>query len=127
MCSMSLTQHALQPTLCSHCGFPDTFCQLTSFYYKFSLKVVENNRDINTVFPTINHFFSVAIVETGDEFSIIYIFVTVFGNNIYSKLNNVSNFAFDYKKEAIQKLVSHFSNVKDTEQDVSISLCNKAS
>ena len=47
------------------------------------------------VFLAINHWFWVAAVaEAGDEFSIIYNFITIFGNNVYSKFNNVSNFVF---------------------------------
>ena len=37
------------------------------------------------VFPAINYWFVVAVVETGDEFSIIYNFVTIFVNTVYSK------------------------------------------
>ena len=35
-----------------------------------------------TVFPTINHWFEEAVVGTGDEFSIIYIFITLFVNKV---------------------------------------------
>ena len=35
-----------------------------------------------TVFPTINHWFEEAVVEIGDEFSIIYIFITLFVNKV---------------------------------------------
>ena len=34
------------------------------------------------VFPTINHWFEEAVVATGDEFSIIYVFVTLFVNKL---------------------------------------------
>ena len=34
------------------------------------------------VFPAINHWFEEAVVETGDEFSIIYIFITLSVNNM---------------------------------------------
>ena len=39
------------------------------------------------------------VVETGDEFSIIYIFITLFVNNVHSKFNNISNFVFHCKKQ----------------------------
>ena len=42
------------------------------------------------VFLAINHWFWVAAVaEAGDEFSIIYNFITIFVNHVY-----VSNFVF---------------------------------
>ena len=39
------------------------------------------------VFPPINHYFEEAVVETGDEFSLICIFITLFGNNVYFKVS----------------------------------------
>ena len=33
-----------------------------------------------------NYWFEEAVVEIGDEFSIIYIFITLFVNNVYSKV-----------------------------------------
>ena len=50
-----------------------------------------------TIFP-VNHWFWVAAVEPGCEFFIIYILITIFVNNEYSKLNNVSNFVFHCTK-----------------------------
>ena len=38
------------------------------------------------VFPAINHWFEEAVVDIGDDFSIIYIFKTVFMNKVYSKV-----------------------------------------
>ena len=38
------------------------------------------------VFSAINHSFKEAVVETGDKFSIIYIFITLFVNNAYFRL-----------------------------------------
>ena len=35
------------------------------------------------VFPTISHWFKKAVVETAAGFSIIYIFITLFVNNVY--------------------------------------------
>ena len=35
------------------------------------------------VFPAINRWFEEVVVETGDEFSITYIFITLFVNNVY--------------------------------------------
>ena len=34
------------------------------------------------VFPAINHWFEETVVETGDEFSIIYIFINFFVNKV---------------------------------------------
>ena len=34
------------------------------------------------VFPARNHWFEEAVVKTGDEFSIIYIFITFVVNNV---------------------------------------------
>ena len=45
--------------------------------------ILENK--INIVFQEINHWFGVAVAETGDGFSMIYVFITFFENNIYSK------------------------------------------
>ena len=46
------------------------------------------------VFLAINRWFEEAVVETGDEFSIIYIFINLFVNNAYFRVNYVSNFVF---------------------------------
>ena len=34
------------------------------------------------VFPALNHWFNETVVENGDEFSIIYIFITLFVNKV---------------------------------------------
>ena len=44
----------------------------------------------------MNHCFEVAVVETGDEFSIVYIFITIFVNNVYPKFYNVSHFVVQW-------------------------------
>ena len=49
----------------------------------FCAVILENK--INIVFQAINHWFGVAFAETGDGFSMIYVFITFFENNIYSK------------------------------------------
>ena len=38
------------------------------------------------VLPAIKHWFEEAVEETGDEFSIIDIFITLFVNNVYTKV-----------------------------------------
>ena len=48
-------------------------------------------------FPAINHWFGL-VAETGDEFSMIYIFITIFINRVYSKFNSLSNFVFQGQK-----------------------------
>ena len=45
------------------------------------------------------HWFEEAVVKAGDEFSIIYIFITLFVIMCISELNNVSNFVFHCKKK----------------------------
>ena len=62
----------------------------------FCAVMLENNREINIVFQAINHWFGVAVIETGDEFSMIYVFITIFVNNIYSNI-----FAFHCKKISV--------------------------
>ena len=44
----------------------------------------------------MNHCFEVAVVEAGDEFSIVYIFITIFVNNVYPKFYNVSHFVVQW-------------------------------
>ena len=46
------------------------------------------------IFPAVNHCVVVDVVETGDEFLLIYVFIIIFANNVYSEFNNVSNFIF---------------------------------
>ena len=48
-------------------------------------------------FPVINHWFGLNSGECG-EFSITYVFITIFVNNVYSKFNNVSNYVSHSKK-----------------------------
>ena len=52
----------------------------------------------STVFSTINHWFGVALAESGDDFSIIYILITILVDDVYSKFNNVTNSVFHCKK-----------------------------
>ena len=67
------------------------------------------------VFPAISRWFEEAVLEeTGDEFSIIYIFITLFVSNGISAFDYVSNFVFILKKRNkvsrnhIFKLLSSF-------------------
>ena len=39
-----------------------------------------------TVYPAIDHWFEEAVVETGDEFSIVYIFKTFFVSIMYFRV-----------------------------------------
>ena len=39
-----------------------------------------------TVYPATDHWFEEAVVETGDEFSIVYIFKTFFVSNVYFRV-----------------------------------------
>ena len=41
---------------------------------------------IVAVFPAINRWFEEAVAETSDEFSIIYIFITLFVSNVYFRV-----------------------------------------
>ena len=45
-------------------------------------------------FPAINRWFEEADVETDDEFSIIYIFITLFVNNVYFRVQLCFQFRF---------------------------------
>ena len=42
----------------------------------------ERTHVFTAVFPAINHWFEKTVVETGDEFSIIYIFINLFVNKV---------------------------------------------
>ena len=45
-----------------------------------------------TVLPAINRWFEEAVVETGDEFSLIYIIITLFVNNVQSSVTFLISF-----------------------------------
>ena len=64
------------------------------------------------VSSAINRLFQEAVVETGDKFSIIYIFITLFVDNVYFRVhvnvNNVSNFVFYCKKTKQSMSKSYF-------------------
>ena len=66
------------------------------------------------IFPAINHWFGAAAVRTGNDFSIIYIFIIIFMNRVYSKVNNFSNFLFHCQKSklGILRSVFRFSSVR---------------
>ena len=57
------------------------------------------NKDslFTVVFPARNRWFEEAVVETGDELSIIYIFITIFVNNMYFRVQLC--FLFRFKNE----------------------------
>ena len=57
---------------------------------------------LTAVSPAINHWFGVAVVDTGDKFSINYIFVTFFMSRAYSKFNNFFNFVFHCPKTKLR-------------------------
>ena len=65
------------------------------------------------VFPAINRWLRIDVVETGDKFSIIYVFITISVSNACSKFD-VGNSVFHYRKTklGIQGSVFRFSNVK---------------
>ena len=83
---------------------------------KIFLWVLMRTQFFTAVFPAINHWSGETVVETGDEFYIIYIFITIFVNRVYSKFNNFSNFVFHCQKKekekGIKRSVFHFTNVK---------------
>ena len=64
---------------------------------KFSSGFNEDSR-FTAIFLPINHWFGVAAVKTGNDFSISYIFIIVFMNRVYSKVTNFSNFLFHCQK-----------------------------
>ena len=57
----------------------------------------------------MNHCFEVAVVETGGEFSIVYIFISIFVNNVYPKFYNVSHFVVQWSNTKTGYL-NFFSN-----------------
>ena len=59
---------------------------------KIPLRVLMRTHLFTSVFPAINHWLEVNFVETGDEFSKIYIYVNIFVNNVYSEFVNIFNF-----------------------------------
>ena len=78
-----------------------------------SLRVLMKTHFFAVSFPVINQCLGVDLLETVDEFSLIYIFTIIFVNNVY-QFNNVSYLVFHRKKTklGIQKSVLCFSNVK---------------
>ena len=71
-------------------------------------------------FSAINHWFGVVVVETGDEFSIIYIYITIVVINVYSKVNNISNFIFHLEKQNEEfKDQCFIYQMSKTKQDIS--------
>ena len=66
-----------------NCNFFYFFCFLSQFIFHslFLQGFLIRTHFLTAVFPAINHWFEEAVVETGDEFSIIYIFMTLFVNN----------------------------------------------
>ena len=56
------------------------------------LRVLMRTHFFTAVFPAINHWFRVVALEMAGEFSIIYVFITIFMNRVYSKFNNFSDF-----------------------------------
>ena len=55
--------------------------------FKNTYILIKDRKELRThffivVFPAINHRFEETVVETGDEFSIIFIFINVFVNKV---------------------------------------------
>ena len=78
-------------------------------------------------FPAINQCLGVEVLETVDEFSLIYIFTIIFVNNVYSEFNNVSYLVFHRKKNKIRnsKISASFFKCQKTKEDVSNSYFQK--
>ena len=62
------------------------------------------------VFPPMDHFFEESAVETGDEFSTIYIFMTLFVNNVYFKVSIMFLISFFIVKKRNKLSRNHIFN-----------------
>ena len=62
------------------------------------------------VFPPIDHFFEESAVETGHEFSTIYIFMTLFVNNVYFKVSIIFLISFFIVKKRNKLSRNHIFN-----------------
>ena len=62
------------------------------------------------VFPPIDHFFEESAVETGHEFSTIYIFMTLFVNNVYFKVSIIFLISFFIVKKRNKLSWNHIFN-----------------
>ena len=54
-------------------------------FKKYYIRIKERKERtyvFTAVFPAINHWFEKTVVETGDKFSIIYIFINLFVNKV---------------------------------------------
>ena len=78
-------------------------CLTTSIKIKVLLELTKNefpcrNNSPEENSPVINHLLGVVVVETGDQFSVIYVSFTIFVSSIYLKLHNCSNLRFHFQK-----------------------------
>ena len=63
------------------------------------------------VFSAINHCFEEALAENGEEFSVIYNFVTLFANNVYFKVSLmflISSFTVKIRNKISQNHTFYF-------------------
>lgn len=71
-------------------------------------------------FPAINQCLGVEVLETVDEFSLIYIFTIIFVNNVYSEFVNIFNFVL-----RDSKISASFFRFQKMKQDTYNSLFKK--
>ena len=62
------------------------FIIIISFSLIIFARVLKRTHFFTAVFSAINHWFEEAVVETGGEFFIVYIFITLFVNNLYFRV-----------------------------------------
>ena len=87
---------------------------------KIPLRVLMRTHFFTSVFPAINHWLEVNFVETGVEFSKIYIYVHIFVNNVYSEFVNIFNFVL-----RDSKISASFFRFQKMKQDTYNSLFKK--
>ena len=69
-----------------NCNFPFFFIIIISFSLIIFARVLKRTHFFTAVFSAVNHCFEEAVVETGGEFFIVYIFITLFVNNLYFRV-----------------------------------------
>ena len=55
---------------------------LKNIYIRIKGKKELRTHLFTAAFPSIDHWFEETVVETGDKFSVIYIFITLFVNKV---------------------------------------------
>ena len=74
------------------------------FTHYFCRGILLRTHFFTAVFPAINHCFEEAVVVTGEEFSIIHIFITFFANDVYFKVSIMILISFFFVKNETRYL-----------------------